>query len=77
MELENTNGIGSKPRPRRNDALEQAKLEGPRRRRIFIMYHGVKDPANLLPTMMTGIRRDTNQIQGWTKITFPGFVNMR
>jgi len=20
------------------------------------MYHGVKDPANLLPTMMTGIR---------------------
>ena len=54
MELEN--GIGSKPRPRRNDALEQAKLEGPRRRRIFIMYHGVKDPANLLPTMMTGIR---------------------
>ena len=56
MEVESNNSNNLKPRQRRNDALEAAKLEGPRRRRIFIMYHGVTDPANLLPTMMTGIR---------------------
>ena len=57
MDPENTSNsklVGRQTR--RNDALEAAKLEGPRRRRIFIMYHGVTDPANLLPTMMTGIR---------------------
>ena len=58
MEVEKKSSMNKPavPRQRRNDALEQAKLEGPRRRRIFIMYHGITDPANLLPTMMSGIR---------------------